>query len=87
MKSSELANVITRRLSSFGTGKRYFRMLFTCERTQTLLLNLQSEQIIRNANSECKGIQDWSHVIAILSGLGTNKPSYEEKTRKAATIN
>lgn len=30
MKSSWLANVITRLLSSFGTGKRYLRIFDTC---------------------------------------------------------
>lgn len=33
MKSSWLANVITRLLSSFGTGKRYLRIFDTCENT------------------------------------------------------
>lgn len=32
MKSSSLENVTTRLLSSFGTGNKYFRMLFTCKK-------------------------------------------------------
>lgn len=52
MKSSWLANVITRLLSSFGTGKRYLRIFDTCV-TKTFQL---FEQTHRGGKKKKKNI-------------------------------